>query len=68
MAVHGARLMFKLSRGGFIAFAERNNRSLLEELRKTDPRMKRGHITEVLQMWPSTIVEGVVYPEIRRIK
>jgi hypothetical protein len=57
--------MLKLKRGIWIAFAEREHRQILLDLRRTDPRMKRSRITEVLQMLPSTIEEGKVYEEQR---
>lgn len=61
----GARAMLRLRRGPWLAFAERENRQLLLDLRRTDPRLKRGRITEVLQCGPTLIEEGVVYPENR---
>ncbi len=57
----GARNILKLKRGEWVAFAEREHRQLLLDLRRTDPRMKRGRITEVLQCNPSSVYEGVVY-------
>ncbi len=59
----GARRMLKLRHGKWIAFAEIGNEVWLLALRKTDPRMKGGRITEVLQCAPSSVEEGVVYEE-----
>lgn len=60
------RNMLRLRKGSFIAFAETEHRQALVKLRLTDPRMKRGRIIEVLQMWPSSIEEGKIYEESRR--
>lgn len=45
---------------GFV-MVEHTEREVLEQIRKNDPRFRRRHIIETVQMYPSRIDVGVVY-------
>lgn len=56
-----ARLMWMLQNRYYKVFFDHNHKSEAEKLRATHPALRYARLTEVLQMWPDKIDEGVLY-------